>query len=160
MHDATASQVRRHEKNLKKKKRFRLCSQLPEAFVKTKEVHAKFAAEGRLQSRHTHTSGRERSFFSERTWWGVWKNRKRSSVSVCPQIQCEPHLLTERGAGFETVWLQRSNHFLPPISLGYSLHVCLFPLCCTHRPNSAQQDSFPASLWIPISRTKDVIMLL
>ena len=122
-----------HKKNLKKKKKeiFRLCSRLPEAFEKTMEVHAKFAAEGRLQSRHTHTSGEKKSFFSERTWWGVWKNRKRSSVSVCPQIPCEPHLLTERGAGFETVWLQRSNHFYPPF-LSLILSTSVFSLSAAH----------------------------
>lgn len=70
-------------------------SQLPAAFVRekkkkktpqTKPVHVKLEADEdfRVVSR---TSGEEK-FFYERTRRGVLENRKRSSVSVCPGLQC------------------------------------------------------------------------
>lgn len=70
MRNATTSKVRRQRFSQENLKRFRLCSQLPEASVKTKEVHAKFEAEEDFTV-VIHKQGKK--FFSERTWWGVWK---------------------------------------------------------------------------------------
>lgn len=65
--------------------------------------------------------------------------KQEEIFGVClPSASVWASSLDRRGrVGFETVWLLRSNHFSPPISLA----ILSFPLCCTHRPNSAQHDS-------------------
>lgn len=57
-------------------------------------------------------------------------------------------------ADFETVWLQRSNHFFPFLFLILSHSSSL----CTHTHTTLCSAWFlPALLWIPMSRTKDEI---
>lgn len=106
---------------IRKSERFRLCSQLPEVFVKTKEVHAKFAAEEDFRF-VIHKQGKK--FFSERTWWGVWKTGR--DLRCLPALSFSVSLISWQ-KGESRLWnslLQRNNHSFP-ISLPYSLSVSL-----------------------------------
>lgn len=67
-----------------------------------------------------------------------------------------------KGRGcFETVWLQRSDHFLP-LFLSSILSPSRFPLLHRLRTQTKLCSAwlFSALLWIPISKTKDEISLL
>lgn len=55
--------------------------QLPEVFVKTKNVHAKFGTEGDFQSWNTRI-GKKTKFIYWRTWWGVWKTDSRCLPAI------------------------------------------------------------------------------
>lgn len=75
-------------------KKSRLCSQLPQGFVGTKGVHAKFEAAEDF-----------RLFIHEQGKVSLWKNmtrssenRKTSSASAWSQLQRQPRCLAERGA--------------------------------------------------------------
>lgn len=67
------------------------------------------------------------------------ENRKRSSVSACPQLQCEPHLLTEGGEEpLKQFDYREIITFFPLLSPVLSISLSL---CCAQRPSSAQHDS-------------------
>lgn len=114
------------KKNLK---RFRLCSQLPEAFVKTKEVHAKFEAEEDFRV-VTHKQRKKSLPLKEHD---EEFGKQEEIFGVClPSASAWASCLDRKGrAGFETVWLQRSNHFFP-ISLRPILSLSLVPLSPAH----------------------------
>lgn len=121
MRNATTSKVRRQRftENLK---RFRLCSQLPEVFVKTKEVHAKFEAE---EDFRLVTRKQGKKFFSKRTWWGVWKTGR--DLRCLPALSFSVSLISWQ-KGERRLWnslLQRNNHSFP-VSLPYSVSVSLY----------------------------------
>lgn len=122
MRNATTLKVRRQRFSWEILKRFRLCSQLPEAFVKTKEVHAKFEAGEDFRDRHTQ-AGKKKSFFSERTWWGVWKTGR--DLLCLPALSFSvSHIFWQKGE--RMLWNSLTTEkwsLSSPVSFLYSLSI-------------------------------------
>lgn len=154
MCNATTPKVRRQRFSWENLKRFRLCSQLPEAFVKTKEVHAKFEAEKDFRV-VIHKQGKKK-FLLWKNMMRTLENRNRSSVSARPQLQREPHLLTERRESALKQFDSREVITFPP---HFSPIFSLFP-SLSRTQTKLWAWLYSALLWIPISRTKHEILLL
>lgn len=126
----------------------------PRSLCKNKGSSCKVWGRERLQSCHTQAG--KKKFLLWKNMMRTLENRNRSSVSARPQLQREPHLLTERRESALKQFDSREVITFPP---HFSPIFSLFP-SLSRTQTKLWAWLYSALLWIPISRTKHEILLL